>query len=114
MLARNCTTLVQRYNDGMAAPKKVDRSSTRQSITIPVALAAEIRAVARRRHWTMSQAVVALAERGVRAEAEAERALRASHRRFLRAASDTERAAAGRDLIQAVFGEQALAEDQVR
>lgn len=72
MLASNCTTLVQRYNDGMSAPQKVD---------------------------------------GVRAEAEAERALRASHRRFLRAASDT---AAGRDLIQALFGDQALAEDQIR
>lgn len=75
MPASGCTTLVQQYNDGMAAPKKVG---------------------------------------GVRAEAEAERALRVSHRRFLSAATDTERAVAGRDLIQAVFGEQAVAENQVR
>lgn len=61
----------------------------------------------------MSRALVALAERGVRAEEEAKQQLNDSYKRFL-AESDPERKnEAGKDLIRAIFGANAIAEDSV-
>jgi hypothetical protein len=46
--------------------------SFRQSVTIPaIASVSEVRRTAKEQHVTMSRALIALAERGVRAEAEA-------------------------------------------
>ncbi|HEY6342086.1 MAG TPA: hypothetical protein VIY49_11385 [Bryobacteraceae bacterium] len=61
----------------------------------------------------MSRALVTLAERGVRAEAEAKAQLRASFSRFLEENDPTRKAEAGGDLIRAIFGKDALAEDPV-
>ncbi|MBV9226167.1 MAG: hypothetical protein JOY85_19200 [Acidobacteriaceae bacterium] len=63
----------------MAARRKANSTrSVRQSVTIPAPLASEVRRVAKERQITMSRALVALAERGVRAEAEAKEQLEAS------------------------------------
>jgi len=51
---------------------------TRQSVTIPAALAAEVRRVAKERHLTFSRAIVTLAERGVQAEKDAKDNLKAT------------------------------------
>jgi hypothetical protein len=57
--------------------------SVRQSVTLPSALASEVRRVAKERHLTMSRALVTLAGRGVRAEAYAKQQLKASSQRFI-------------------------------
>jgi hypothetical protein len=61
----------------------------------------------------MSRALVALAERGVRAEAEAKEQLEASFRRFIKENDPALKNEAGRDLIRAIFGKDAIAEDPV-
>jgi len=61
----------------------------------------------------MSRALVALAQRGVEADA-AERAnLSATYRRFLAEADPQRKNEAGKDLIRAVFGKDAIAEDSL-
>jgi hypothetical protein len=92
-----------------AAPAK----SIRQSVTIPAALAADVRRVAKERHVTMSRALVVLAERGVRAEAEAKQQLKAAYRNFVEEAEPERKNEAGRDLIRSIFGKDSLAEDSV-
>src|SRR5665213_676866 len=66
-------TLVQSWHAEIMATRRKTASagSVRQSVTIPATLAADVRRVAKDRRLTMSRALVALAERRVRAEAEA-------------------------------------------
>jgi hypothetical protein len=52
-------------------------------VTIPAQLAVEVERVARKKHLTMSRALVALAQRGVEAEAAARENLNATYRRFV-------------------------------
>jgi len=88
-------------------------SSVRQSVTIPAELAAEVKRVARKKHLTMSRALVVLAQRGIEAEAAARENLNATYRRFM-AESDPERKGeAGKDLIRAIFGKDTIAEDPI-
>ncbi len=69
--------------------------------------------MARKKHLTMSRALVVLAQRGVEAEATARASLNATYRRFL-AETDAERKGeAGKDLIRAIFGKDAIAEDSI-
>jgi hypothetical protein len=94
--------------------KPASARPVRQSVTIPATLVSEVRRVAKERDVTMSRALVVLAERGVRAEAEAKEQLKATYKRFL-AEDDPERKnEAGKDLIRAIFGKDAIAEDSVR
>lgn len=93
--------------------KAAARRSVRQSVTIPGALAAEVRRVAKQRHVTMSRALVDLAERGVRAEADAREQLQLAYRRFLDESEATRKNEAGRDLIRAIFGKDSIAEDSI-
>ena len=81
---------------------------------MPAALAFEVQRVAKERHITISRALVALAERGVRAETEAKAQLKASFRRFLEEKEPSLKNEAGRDLIRSIFGEDSIAEDSVR
>lgn len=62
----------------------------------------------------MSRALVALAERGVRAEAEAKERLKLTYDRFLAESDVARKNEAGKDLIRAIFGTDAFAEDPVR
>jgi hypothetical protein len=87
--------------------------SVRQSVTIPAKLAADVRRVAKERHMTMSRALVDLAERGVRAEAEAKQHLKAAYRNFVEESEPARKNEAGRDLIRAIFGKDSVAEDSV-
>ncbi len=59
----------------------------------------------------MSRALVELAQRGVEAEAEARASLNATYRRFMSEADADRKNEAGKDLIRAVFGKDAIAED---
>lgn len=88
--------------------------SIRQSVTIPAPLAVEVRRVAKKHHVTVSRALVSLAEQGVRAERDAKRNLKASYERFMAEQEPARKGEAGKDLIRAIFGEDALAEDTVR
>ena len=56
---------------------------------------------------------VALAERGVRAEAEAKRQLKAAYRNFVEQTEPERKNEAGRDLIRAIFGKDAVDEDSI-
>jgi hypothetical protein len=88
-------------------------SSIRQSVTIPAELAIEVERVAREKHLTMSRALVALAQRGVEAEAAARENLNATYRRFMAEADPERKGEAGKDLIRAIFGKDAIAEDLI-
>ena len=71
----------------------------------------EVRRITRERHLTVSRALITLAERGIRAEREAKKELRKAYQRFISEAEPTQKNAAGKDLIRAIFGKDALAED---
>lgn len=88
--------------------------SLRQSVTLPASLAADVRRVAEEKHLTMSRALVVLAERGVRAEAEAQQQLNAAYSRFMKEQTPEGKDEAGRELIRTIFGKDAIAEDSVR
>jgi hypothetical protein len=62
----------------------------------------------------MSRAVVELAQRGIEAETEARENLNATYRRFMSEADPGRKIEAGKDLIGAIFGTDALAEDSIR
>jgi hypothetical protein len=95
----------------MATKRKV--KSVRQSVTLPAGLAADVRRIAKNRQLTMSRALVVLAERGVRAEAEAKQQLDAAYRQFINEHEPDRKNKAGRDLIRSIFGKESIAEDSV-
>ena len=69
--------------------------------------------MAKQRHLTMSRALVSLAERGARAELDAKENLKAAYKRFMSEQEPNRKDEAGKDLIRAVFGKDAIAEDTV-
>ena len=85
----------------------------RQSVTIPPNLADEVRRVAKAQRVTFSRAVVTLAERGVRAEREAKDNLKRVYKRFLAEQDPHRKDQAGKDLIRAIFGTDAIADDSI-
>jgi signal recognition particle subunit SEC65 len=87
--------------------------AVRQSVSIPAPLAAEVRRVAKQRRLTMSRALVTLAEQGLRAERDAKENLKTAYRRFLEEKEPSRKEEAGHDLIRAIFGKDAIAEDSV-
>ncbi len=52
----------------------------------------------------MSRALVALTERGVKAESNARQNLQAAYRRFIKEKKPARKNEAGKDLIRAIFG----------
>jgi len=72
-----------------------------------------VRRVAKERQLTISRALVTLAERGVRAEQDEKKSLKASYQRFLEERDPTKKDEAGSDLIRSIFGDEAIAEDSV-
>ena len=113
-----CTTVVQSLYNHLVPNQAQSRPSrrgnpVRQSVTVPDALALQVRRVAKKRGLTMSRALVALAERGVRAEIDAQKNLRAAYRRFLKELEPARKDEVGRELIRAIFGADAIAEDSV-
>jgi hypothetical protein len=115
-----CTTVVQvTYNQVVQTRRRKTaarktRASVRQSVTIPSQLAREVRRVAKERNMTMSRALVTLAEKGVEAEAAARARLTAAYERFMAEGDPARKSEAGEDLIRAIFGRAAIAEDPVR
>lgn len=103
------------YAGDMATQRKTaSPRSVRQSVTIPATLVGAVRRTAKEQHLTMSRALVVLAERGVRAETEAKERLKVSYDRFLAENDLARKNDAGEDLIRAIFGTGAIAEDSVR
>jgi hypothetical protein len=99
--------------NSMKSGRSQKRASVRQSVTIPAKLAAEVKRVARKRHLTMSRALVVLAERGVEAEEAARNQLADTYRRFMVEDDPRRKSQAGEDLIRAIFGKDSIAEDPV-
>jgi len=77
-------------------------------------LAREVRRVAKERNLTMSRALVTLAERGVEAEAAARARLSAVYEQFMAERDPVRKSEVGEDLIRAIFGRAAIAEDPLR
>ena len=98
----------------MASRKSASTRSVRQSVTIPTTLVSVVRRTAKEQHITMSRALVALAERGIRAKAEAKEQLKASYDRFLEENDPARKNEAGKELIRVIFGKDAIAEDCIR
>ncbi len=98
----------------MAARNPSSVKSTRQSVTLPASLAADVRRFAKKENVTASRALVVLAEKGVRAEADAKAKLKASYKRFIDESNPAAKDIAGRDLIRSIFGSDSIAEDPVR
>jgi hypothetical protein len=94
-------------------PSRPRAKPVRQSVTIPAPLVAAVRRVAAERHLTMSRALVSLAERGLQAERDAKGNLRAAYTRFMDEQEPERKNEAGKDLIRAIFGKDAIAEDPV-
>lgn len=92
---------------------KRNAKAIRQSVTVPAPLAVQVRRVAKERNLTMSRALVALAERGVRAELDAPKTLKTAYQRFLKEQDPARKKEAGKQLIRAIFGAEAIAEDSV-
>ena len=114
-----CTTVVQMaYNQVVQIRRKPavrrTRASVRQSVTMPAQLAREVRRVAKERNVTMSRALVTLAERGVEAEATARAKLTAAYEQFMAEGDPARKSEVGKDLIRAIFGGAAIAEDPLR
>jgi len=99
----------------MSVDTKTQRSSrakpTRQSVTIPAPLVAAVRRVAKERNLTMSRALVSLAERGIQADLEAKKELKAAYRRFMQERESRANNEAGKELIRVIFGADAIDED---
>jgi hypothetical protein len=93
----------------VGTPAKSRSKAVRQSITIPEALAAEARRVVGEKRLTFSGAIVFLAERGAKAEREAQENLRRNYRRYLKEHDPKKKLQAGDDLIRAIFGSDAVA-----
>ncbi len=85
----------------------------RQSVTIPAPLVAEVRRVAKERNLTMSRALVSLAERGIRADLEAKENLKTAYKRFIGAQEAGAKNEAGKDLVRAIFGTNAIATEAI-
>ena len=94
-------------------PRPRKDASVRQSVTLQARLATEVQRVAKEHHLTRSRALVLLAERGVEAKAAARKNLAASYRQFMAEADPRRKEDAGKNLIRAIFGKDALAEDPV-
>ena len=100
-------------NRAKSARPEHRKGTIRQSITLPGPLAVEVRRVAKERRLTVSRAVASLVARGVQAEQNERESLDAAYDRFMNQSDPQHREAAGKDLIRAVFGKDAIAEDPV-
>jgi hypothetical protein len=80
---------------------------------MPAKLAIEVQRVAKKKNLTMSRALVVLAQRGLEAEAAARDNLYTTYRRFMSEANPKRKGEAGKDLIRAIFGKDAIAEDSI-
>ena len=109
--ARPYNEIVQSQRKPVA---KKNSRSIRQSVTIPATLAREVRRVAKERKITMSRALVTLAEQGVEAEAAQRAKLAAAYEQFMSTEDPTRKNEVGQELIQAIFGKAAIAEDPLR
>jgi hypothetical protein len=77
-------------------------------------LVAAVRRVAKERKLTMSRALVSLAERGIQADLQAKEQLKAAYKRFMNEKKPGPKNEAGKDLVRAIFGTDAIAEDTLR
>ena len=106
------------YSQGVQTRRKPaakkTKASVRQSVTIPAKLAREVRRVAKERNVTMSRALVTLAERGVEAEGAARARLTAIYEKFMTEGDPAKKSEAGEDLIRAIFGSAAIAQNPLR
>ncbi len=76
-------------------------------------MASEVRRAAKERRLTTSRPLVSLAERGIQAEHDAKENLKVTYKRFMDEQEPARKNEAGEDLVRAIFGKDAIAEDPV-
>jgi hypothetical protein len=107
----------RQYNEIMPtrtkAPRSLKAKAVRQSVTIPAPLVAAVRRVAKERRFTMSRALVCLAERGVQAELDAKENLKTTYKLFMNEQEPARKNQAGKDLVRAIFGKDAIATEDL-
>lgn len=82
-------------------------------VDVPLALREEAQRIAKEENWTLSKAIVFLAERGVEAQRSAELELKRSYERLMDEKDTAQKPEARKDLIKAIFGPDSIATDQV-
>ena len=91
------------------ASRRVQRAGTvRHSVNLPAQLAVQVRRLAKERHLTLDRAVVSMVARGVHAELSEKEHLEACYDRFMSEKNPARREDAGKDLIRAIFGKDAI------
>ena len=80
---------------------------------MPAPLAREVQRLAKERKVTVSRALVTLAEKGIEAEVAGRARLVAAYEGFI-ASEGSASKEAGKELIKAIFGKDAVAEDPLR
>lgn len=82
-------------------------------VDLPRPLREEAQRIANEENWTLSKAIVFLAQCGVEARRSAEQELKRSYERLINEKDPGEKAEARRDLVRAIFGPDSVAKDQV-
>ena len=77
-------------------------------MTLPSPLAEIANRIAAEQHWTLSEAVIFLVKRGVKAQQEAEQRVAMAHEDLVNA-DPSKREEAENNLIRAIFGPESLA-----
>lgn len=81
-----------------------ERKSVRQSVSLPVAVATQVRSMARSRRLSANRMLVELVENGIRAEAEKQREFFDLAQRFRKATDPKEVKRLGDQMGRMVFG----------
>ena len=87
--------------------------SIRQSVTLTVPLAKEVRRIARQQRIPMSRALVSLAEQGVQARRDRRQQILSAYGRLVSEQNPQAIEQAGEDLMESIFGKNAFAKDPV-
>lgn len=78
------------------------------SVEIPQSIIEEASRIADQQHWTLREALIYLANRGISAQHETERAVTEAYNAFMNAPEEN-RQALGESLIRSIFGQSSVA-----
>lgn len=81
------------------------------SVVLPPDLLNEAQRIATEENWTLGEAVVFLAKRGVKVERLAESALKRSYKRLMNEQDPAKKSGARKNLIKKIFGPDSIAKD---
>ncbi len=74
------------------------------TVEVPERMMREAKRIAQQQHWTISEAVVYLVNRGIEAQSETERTITQAYQVFMNAPQE-KKEEVGKELIQSIFGQ---------